>query len=213
MFNNSQKWVNVGLKATLAVFMVFMAVHVKGDYAGSEPHRVVSETTEKVFVFLKSGIDPVAEPDRFIAELSVLLEPVVAFQYIAQGVMGVHAKSASPEQIEQFASAFTKGLVKTYGKGISGFQGVNISVVPPKKPIGDARCTTVVQEIRTPDGVNKVSYSMAKNRQNQWKVINLVINGINFGKTFRGQFAAAVENNKGDVEKTISEWEEDVSAS
>ncbi|MFT5117797.1 MAG: phospholipid transport system substrate-binding protein, partial [Kiritimatiellia bacterium] len=69
---------------------------------------------------------------------------------------------------------------------------------------------TVVQEVRSASGVTKVSYSMAKNRQDQWKVINLVLNGINFGQTFRGQFAAAVEKNNGDLDKTIHQWESGV---
>ena len=37
-------------------------------------------------------------------------------------------------------------------------------------------------------------------------MINVVLNGINLGQTFRGQFAAAVEKNNGDLAKTINEW-------
>ena len=98
----------------------------------------------------------------------------------------------------------------TYAKGVSGFQGLTIQVKPPLESIGDARKATVVQEIVTSSGVTKVSYSMAKNRQDQWKMVNLILNGINFGQTFRGQFAAAVEKNNGDVNKTIEEWEKGV---
>lgn len=175
------------------------------------PHQVVEDTTRKVLSLLESGVDPVAKPEEFIEKMSAILDPVVAFNYIAKGVMGVHAKNASPEQIELFAESFKKGLVNTYGRGVSGFQGLEIIVLPPKAPVGDAKRATVVQEIRSSGSVNKVSYSMAKNRQNQWKLINLILNGINFGQTFRGQFAAAVEKNNGDVAKTIAEWEKGVS--
>ena len=135
---------------------------------------------------------------------------MVAFDYIARGVLGRYAKDLSLEQQQKFAYSFKKGLVTTYGKGVSGFQGLTIQVKPPLESIGDARKATVVQEIVTSSGVTKVSYSMAKNRQDQWKMVNLILNGINFGQTFRGQFAAAVEKNNGDVNKTIEEWEKGV---
>jgi len=205
-----KKWSSLQL---LLVVIIGLGFSLHTQAFDSEPHRVVAETTDKVLSFLETGIDPVATPDKFVEGLSEILEPSVAFQFIAKGVMGVHAKNASPEQIDQFSAAFTKGLVNTYGKGVSGFQGLDITVLPPKQPIGDKRRTAVIQEIRSASGVTKVAYSMAKNRQNKWKVINLVLNGINFGQTFRGQFAAAVEKNGGDVEKTILEWEKGVGAS
>lgn len=201
-------------KIAQSFWMVCIAICSLNAYAQSEvgPHQVVEETTGKVLALLESEVDPVAKPDEFIEKMSAILDPVIAFNYIAKGVMGVHAKNSSQEQIAQFAQAFKKGLVNTYGQGVSGFKGLNITVLPPQKPIGDARRATVVQEIRSSSGVNKVSYTMAKNRQNQWKLINLILNGINFGQTFRGQFAAAVEKNNGDVAKTIADWEKGVSA-
>ncbi|MFT5420824.1 MAG: phospholipid transport system substrate-binding protein [Candidatus Endobugula sp.] len=196
------KWLSiVGLCACMASISAF---------AQDDPHRLVEETTTQVLALLKTGIDPIKEPDEFVLQLSAVLDPVMAFNYIAKGVLGVHAEKASPEQQKQFSLSFKKGLVSTYGKGLSGFQDVDISVLAPAKPVGEARRTTVVQEVRSASGVTKVSYSMAKNRQDQWKVINLVLNGINFGQTFRGQFAAAVEKNNGDLDKTIHQWESGV---
>lgn len=176
----------------------------------SEPHQVVHNTTENVLALLETGIDPAANVDVFVDKISAILDPVVAFDYIARGVLGRHAEGLTDEQQRMFADAFKKGLVNTYGKGLSGFKGLSIQIEPPKQPIGDARRVTVLQEVKGASSVTKVSYSMAKNRQGQWKMINLVLNGINFGQTFRGQFAAAVEKNNGDVMKTIEEWEKGV---
>jgi len=206
---------NVALKSKLlqsavALFMCVTMFSVNSYSADSDPHQLVEATTNNVLELLKTGIDPVKSPDEFVAKLSEVLDPVVAFEYIAKGVMGVHAETASPEQLKQFSQAFKKGLVNTYGKGIGGFQDLEITVLPPAKPVGESRRTTVVQEIGASSGVAKVAYSMAKNRQGQWKMINLVLNGINFGQTFRGQFAAAVEKNDGDLDKTISDWEKGV---
>lgn len=178
---------------------------VKQDFS-SEPHAIIQETTIKVLAALENGPNPEKEPEKFVAELSVILDPVVAFNYIAKGVMGNYAKQVSKQQVEQFSQSFRLGLVNTYGKGMSGFGDYEVAIFPPEKPLGDQRRIAVVQEIRG-ESVNQVSYSMAKNKQGQWKMINVVLNGVNLGQTFRGQFAAAVEKNNGDVNKTINEWD------
>lgn len=184
----------------------FAAVKVLEVDFESEPHKVVQETTLKVLSAIDSGLDPVKEPAKFVDELSLILDPVVAFDYIARGVMGQYAKQVSPEQVTQFSKAFKLALVDTYGKGMSNFSDLEVVVLPPAEPINGAKRTAVVQEIRGASSTNQVAYTMAQNNKGQWKMINVVLNGVNLGQTFRGQFAAEVEKNQGDVTKTINEW-------
>jgi phospholipid transport system substrate-binding protein len=172
----------------------------------SAPHKVVQDTTKRVLEAVTGGLDPVGEPELFVNELSKILDSVIAFDYIARGVMGSHAEQATAEQVSQFAEAFKLGLVNTYGSGMSGFSDLAIAVLPPKTPVGDERRVVVMQEISGGSSTNQVSYSMAKNNQDEWKMINVILNGINLGQTFRGQFNAEVKRNKGDVSKTINEW-------
>ena len=191
---------------SLLSFQAHTGAKVVEQTFDSEPHRVVQETTLKVLNALDAGLDPIKEPEKFVDQLSAILEPVVAFDYIAKGVMGMYAKQVSREQVRQFSSAFKLGLVNTYGKGMANFSNLEIAVLAPTKSLGKQRRIAVVQEIRGASGTNQISYTMARNKQGQWKMINVVLNGINLGQTFRGQFAAAVEKNKGDVTKTINEW-------
>ncbi len=172
----------------------------------SAPLKVIQDTTKSVLEAVTSGLDPVSEPVLFVDELSKILDPVIAFDYIARGVMGNYAKQVTAEQVSQFAKSFKLGLVNTYGNGMSSFSDLTIAVLPPKTPVGDERRAVVVQEISGGTSTNQVSYSMAKNNQGQWKMINVILNGINLGQTFRGQFDAEVKRNKGDVIKTINEW-------
>ena len=48
-------------------------------------------------------------------------------------------------------------------------------------------------------------------KNGQWKVINVIINGINLGKTFRGQFTQSSLKNDGDIDKVIASWDSGVS--
>jgi phospholipid transport system substrate-binding protein len=196
--------------AVLVIFgfssIVAAKVNVIEPTFDSAPHNVIQDTTKRVLDAVTSGLDPVGEPAVFVDELSKILDPVIAFDYIARGVMGNYAKQVTAEQMSQFAESFKFGLVKTYGNGMSSFSDLAIAVLPPKTPVGDERRAVVVQEISGGASTNQVSYSMAKNNQGQWKMINVILNGINLGQTFRGQFDAEVKRNKGDVIKTINEW-------
>jgi hypothetical protein len=40
----------------------------------------------------------------------------------------------------------------------------------------------------------------------EWKLRNVIINGINIGKLFRDQFADAMQRNGNDLDKTIDGW-------
>ena len=50
-----------------------------------------------------------------------------------------------------------------------------------------------------------MSYTLQK-LQGEWKVRNVIVNGINIGKLFRDQFADSMQRNGNDLEKTIASW-------
>ncbi|EGH48780.1 toluene tolerance, partial [Pseudomonas syringae pv. pisi str. 1704B] len=53
--------------------------------------------------------------------------------------------------------------------------------------------------------VYPVSYTLVK-LNDEWKVRNVVINGINIGKLFRDQFADAMQRNGNNLDTTINNW-------
>ena len=50
-----------------------------------------------------------------------------------------------------------------------------------------------------------LSYTLNK-VNGEWKVRNVIINGINIGKLFRDQFADAMQRNGNNLDKTIDNW-------
>ena len=47
---------------------------------------------------------------------------------------------------------------------------------------------------------------MYLDKNNEWKIINIVVNGINLGLTFRSQFYSLMENNNNDISTVIDKW-------
>ena len=197
--------------AAMCVCAYAFADDVKPDESLPEPHGIVQDITNRLLVVIgDEQLDPIKHPDAFYQRATEILDTVVAFDYIAKGVMGNYAEQVTPEQRLQFTEAFKKGLVNTYSKGVAGFvNSVNITTLKPEGDISREKRVSVIQEIVSDGSTTTVSYTMAQNRNKQWKLINVVLNGVNLGKTFRGQFDQAVQDNQGDVAKVIEGWGKD----
>jgi phospholipid transport system substrate-binding protein len=184
-----------------------------------DPYQIVQQTTQRVLTIIKDGKGYYdTEPARFHKQVNVVMSEVVDFDSFARGVMGPYAnlqrlptdaeKTQRRDQIKRFSDTFKNGLIETYAKGLLKFNGQRIETLPPRK--GDdaaSNALSVVQNIYgNGDKPYVVQYSMRKNGEGNWKVMNVIIEGINLGQTYRNQFAAAVDQNRGDIDKVISSW-------
>jgi phospholipid transport system substrate-binding protein len=173
-------------------------------------HSVVEQVTKDLMAVVESEKKLLqTDPDAYYDKVKAVLEPVVDFGFIARNVMGPYWESASAEQRRQFVETFKNSLVETYAKGMANYSDLKIRVLPPEGGASDERRVSVIQEVTGPDGTNRVAYTMAQNREGEWKLINMVLNGVNLGKTFRNQFAQAAKQRDGNLDAVISNWSAD----
>ncbi len=180
------------------------------------PYRLIETVTDEVLAKIdrhRAEIGSVVEESVkqqktrcFFGEVDNILGQVVDFEWISLKVMGTYSKVASTEQKELFAEAFRSGLVETYGRGLLSYSSQKIVFLSDDVDVGDKRKVSVRQEIQGVDTRYPLDYTMGL-RDGQWKVLNVVINGINLGKTFRGQFVQSAEQFEGDLDKVIASWD------
>ncbi len=150
-----------------------------------------------------------SEPERFYAEVESILAPAVDFRMFARNVMWKHYATATPAQRKRFAESFKWSLVRTYALALTEFNGGEVKVLPADRPSKRPDRDRVKMEIRTDAGeVYPLIYSMRQGKDGQWRVFNVVVNGVNMGLTFRSQFDAAMQDNQyaGDVDQVIDAW-------
>ena len=187
-----------------------------------DPYQVVQQTTEHVLAIVKEAkVYSAKDPKRFNTEVTAVMDKVIDFDDFARSVMGTYAsgqrykaltsedeKAAFRERITRFSATFKQGLVDTYASSLLNFNGEKVETLPPKK--GDDISTgsaTVMQNIFNGSGKSYVvQYSMRRNKAGEWKLHNLIIEGINLGLTYRSQFSAAAEKYHGDLDKVIANW-------
>ena len=146
------------------------------------------------------------DSDRFIQAISDAFSPIVDFKRIARNVMGKHYKASTVPQRERFSEAFRTSLLNTYSKTLIEFKDEKIIVLPPKNQSKSPNKVKVYIEIRTSSKSYPGVYSMYLDKNNEWKIINIVVNGINLGLTFRSQFYSLMEKNDNDVSTVIDKW-------
>ncbi len=196
--------VNVSAQPPEASMLTAETPSVVQDLTAYDVVQQVQDNLLKTIAENRELLD--TKPEAYYSSVETILDPVVDFRFIARVVMGSYAKQASPEQRERFAESFKGGLVSTYAKGMASFADYDIALLPPHGDISGQRRVSVAQEVRGGESVYRVIYTMAKNRAGEWKLINVVLNGINLGKTFRSQFTQAMKKSDGDMDKVIADW-------
>ena len=174
-----------------------------------EAEDLVEQTTADMLTLIEEAKVYVDEdPERFYVAVEALLDPVIDFPRFARSVMAAHYKRATPEQRERFAEGFKWSLVRTYALALTEFNDGGVNIIPSDRPPRRPDRASVKQEIRSEGEVYPVIYSMAMNKEGQWRVMNIIINGINMGLTYRNQFASAVNDPAygGDMDQAIDGW-------
>jgi phospholipid transport system substrate-binding protein len=173
--------------------------------ATANPQDIIEQTTKELFASVKKNNAAVKLSDDYYAEVTTILNKVVDFPFIAHAVMRKSGKGATPEQEQLFAAAFKNGLVKTYAKGIANYADSAIKTLPSTAEVG-ARRVSIDQDVSDKGTVHRLSYTLLLNKAGEWKLINVVLNGINLGDSFTSQFDQAMIKNGNDIDKVIANW-------
>ncbi len=178
--------------------------------AAPSPFESVQASTEQLLEKL-AEVQPIykSDKDKFFQEVDSSLAPFIDFKGFSRGVMAKYYRRASDQQKARFAEVFRNSLIKTYAKVLVDFDNPQVTVKQNNKPQKDPRKARVSLEVHGKDGsVYPVEYSLVLVNE-QWKLRNLVIDGINIGLQFRSQFTAYMQQYKNDIDKVIDNWSVD----
>ncbi len=176
---------------------------------------LVQSTTDQLLQRIVEKRDQYLQDDQlFFSEIMDLLEPVIDFKRISRRVMAKYYKKATIDQREKFEQVFRQSLLKIYAKGLLEFDDQEVVVLEPSSArSGSAKKQKVdIEVLDQRGGKYPISYSMYLNKANEWKMENVIVNGINIGLTYRNQFARLMKLNKNDIDLVITDWNAQVNA-
>ncbi|MCP1454261.1 MULTISPECIES: MlaC/ttg2D family ABC transporter substrate-binding protein [Pseudomonas] len=174
--------------------------------AAPSAHDIIQDTTTRLLADLSANKEKYKQdPSAFYDALNGIVGPVVDADGISRSIMTVkYSRKASPAQMTRFQENFKRSLMQFYGNALLEYNNQGITVSPAKDESGTR--TSVDMQVKGNNGaIYPVSYTLEK-INDEWKVRNVIINGINIGKLFRDQFADAMQRNGNDLDKTINGW-------
>lgn len=184
--------------------LAMMVIAPISSAAEKSPQAIVEQATTDMFALVKKHNAATKKSDAYYADVQKTLEAVVDFPFIANAVMRKSAKNATPEQVEKFTAVFKSGLIKTYAKGIANYADSEIKTIPVV--ITNSRFVSVDQEVSDKGNTHKLSYKLKQVDSGEWKLINVVLNGVNLGESLTAQFDQAMIKNDKDIDKVIATW-------
>jgi phospholipid transport system substrate-binding protein len=157
------------------------------------PSDVVKAAAEGMLKGLDANRPMYSKDPSKVSELvDKYLLPNFDVETSARAVLGLHWRTATPEQRKRFVDAFYHSLLSNYGAALVNFTADRLKIYPANvDPSADR--ATVRTEIKRDNGDRvSVNYQMRKTPQG-WKAIDVVIDGISYVKSYHDDFGAQID--------------------
>ena len=199
---------NPSLKS-LTVFLAFFLININlvGE---SNPHKFIdSKAQEMVSIIINNQELFIEDPELFKDKISMIFEPMVDFRRVGASVMGKkYYLASSKSQRLEFIQAFKNSLLDTYTSTLAQWGDQKIVTVFPEAS-EFKKTEDVQQNLITASNIYPITYKVRKNKNGDWLIINIIVNGVNLGLTFRNQFQALAKEHNENIDEIIKHWTSD----
>ena len=188
--------------------LILISVSTKSE---EDPFMFIDMNAQKMADVLVNNAE-LFEEDRTLYEdkIKEIFEPMIDFRRVAFSVMGKkYYLMATQDQRNEFVSIFKDSLLDNYASTLAKWGDSSITTIFPENDQLDFEKNIEVKQILD-TGTSKypISYKLRKNKEG-WKIVNIIINGLNLGLTLRNQFQALALSSDEDIEITIKNWNSD----
>jgi phospholipid transport system substrate-binding protein len=190
----------------LAVLAMNPAVGFGQELTATETAEIGVEALLKTVENAKGYF--LTDKDLYFSEIEGVLNTFVDFEAVAEVVMNRYASAASEFQKQRFANILKTTLTRFYGASLISYSGEQLIFLPPSSPESDPRADTIVgMELRGSDMNLRLQYQMFINENNEWKLKNLSLAGINLGRQYFTQFSALMSEYDEDINLVLDNWQ------
>jgi phospholipid transport system substrate-binding protein len=196
------------ITVALTSVLILLPVHASSQ----DPHGMLESAINRMTSRIDQERSKLETDEQYARQVvREELDGLIDFRRITQLVMGNHFAPSTREQKLRFLEVFRTSLINTYASGLSLYKGQQVRVLPAGEgdiSQGRARVRT---ELRTDSGrIVPVFFSLYQTGEGNWLVENVIVNGLNLGRTFRSQFEQSAEQYAGDLDQVIANWSAEI---
>ena len=198
---------NILKKNFLVFFLLTGSLYILSN---EDPYIFIDENAQKMVRVLTED-SSLFETDRVLYENKIkeIFEPMIDFRRVAASVMGKkYYLLATKEERAEFVLIFRDSLLDTYAETLAQWGDSTITTEFPKNKEELSKNVEVKQTLDTGTSKYPISYKLRKSKDG-WKIVNIIINGVNLGLTFRNQFQALAVSHNENISDTLRNWVSD----
>ncbi len=169
--------------------ILFLALFPPVVFPSDSP---VAGIVEQTYNAIFSGAQDISTEEEAHALVEQQLLPLLDFDAASKLILGKHWRRATPDQRRHFRVALQTVLIKTYSKYLltEAKRGIYLKIVRTTQKKGRA---VVHTRLNTGTGSHiPVDYAF-RQKNGQWKVYDVVIEGISTIKSFRTTYSLRID--------------------
>ncbi|MCB2426499.1 MlaC/ttg2D family ABC transporter substrate-binding protein [Methylophaga pinxianii] len=178
-----------------ALFLGFITISASAQ-AMPEPQALVKEASDNMLKALKEHeAELQSDPQKIYSLVQDILIPHFDFERMARLALGRSWRDASADQQAKFVEEFRLLLVRTYSTAMLEYTNEEIRFLPFRDDIETGR-VNVSMEVVQPNGPSiPMALALYKNKNNEWKVYDVKIEGISLVTNYRSTFNRDIRTN------------------
>lgn len=172
----------------LAAWMMVAGAAVASPVMG--PREAVESAIVRVLAVMQDGeVSSKAVPDRRV-EVRRIAREMFDFDEISRRALSRHWAARTPEEQTEFVGLFSDLLERAYTNRLEAYGGEKITFVGESIDGGFATVRSKVVTQRRNETL--LDYRMHL-RDGRWQVYDVLIDGVSFVSTYRGQFDRVIQ--------------------
>lgn len=192
---HNRLWI-IGLLLTIC-----FAPSIFADPDLQEPQLVIEKTARE----LKERIGTLAQQGNIIETMHIVddvLSPHVDQHRVSALALGKYWKKANPDERAAFEQEYKNTMLRLYASAYASYKDWSIRHLPLKLKSDAKKAIVKIQVERSEGPPVEMSYRMI-NKAGDWKVYDIIIEGISLVSNYRNQFTEIIDQNKGSVKALI----------
>ena len=192
-------------------FLFFIIFFSSNSFLDTDVEEFVNSQHDEIFNFLNNNQDLFdSDKEKFLTEFEERFSRLIPPEEISKRVMGKRLfTSATKNQISKFNEKFKSTLLDSYSGALSSVDAANISIESHFHP--NERMDLAVVQLNTDFSGRqfKLIYKMKKIKvgdTRDWRVVGIVLDGIDIVSLYRKQFASLVKENDDNLDLAIDSW-------
>lgn len=184
---------------------------IAGIWSVQAQERTAAETAELGVQTLLDTVQAnkqyfMSDRKRYFSEIEQVLDTFVDFKAVAEVVMSRYASQATEAQKERFGEILQATLTRFYGASLVNYGGEELVFLPERRQSDDPRSDRIVTMELSGDDTLRIQYQMFLDENDEWKLKNLSLAGINLGRQYFTQFAALMSENNNHIDRVLDNW-------